>query len=781
MIKQPEKQRSSRFVKAVSFGMSVVLSVLIVLFYGLTDEEIGLIPLPGLLETIEAKTLDMRFRWRGERQAGDRVVIIAVDEKAEGELGRWQSSGRRWLAELIDILHGAGAKIIGFDVVLAEPGESAALAVVNELRNRYIDSVQADLSDHAAMFAYFEEAKNNHDYDQQLADAIRRAGNVVLGIYHFVGVKEAQHLSSQDHEASSQIIDRVKYKMIRYPKGAPKEPLRVMHSFGLEPNLPIFSEAAKSFGHFNAIKDEDGFLRKSPLVVEYQGGYYPSLSLEIVRAYLNPSLPPIIQALGREVGGNVDSIQLGNIRIPTDEEGRLLINYYGPGKTFPHYSISDVVLGKENISAEMFKDKIVLLGFTAAIYQDIHSNSFQVGSYPGVETHATIIENILQEDFITRPEATILIDMLILLILGVLLGFIFQRTHPVSGIWAGVLCLIGVFGIGYIAFAWWKIWLNITFPFIFITLDYLAVTSYKYFAEEKRKRAVKQAFQHYVSPAVVEQILNPFDRLHLGGERRVLTALFSDIRGFTSISEKMNPEELVRFLNEYLTAMTTIVLNYEGTVDKYMGDAIMAFYGAPLDQPDHAIRACRTAVDMITKLHELRIEWASRDLPHMNIGIGINSGEMNVGNMGSDERFDYTIMGDHVNLASRLEGINKQYGTNIAISEFTYGLIRNESFIVRELDSVKVKGRGEPVMIYELLAYGTLDQHMEALLKTFEEGLEAYKNRSWDEAIALFQEVLRIHIHSDDAPSKLYIQRCEEYKQNPPLEDWDGVYVMKTK
>ncbi len=782
MIKRPERQKSSRFVRRVSFGISVVLSIVVMLFYGLSRPEIGIMPKPGLLEIIEAKTLDMRFRWRGVQQPGARVVIIGVDEKAEGELGRWQSSGRRWLAELVDILHAAGAKVIGFDFVLVEPGESAGLTVADELKTRYVEQhTEGELAPHAEMLAYFDEVKNTHDYDRQLADAIQRSGNVVLGLYHFLDAKIAQHLTSEAQETFSRIINPVKYSMLRYPKGVPRDPLRVIHSFGGEVNLSIFSDAAKSFGHFNFVPDSDGFLRRATLLVEYKGNYYPSLSLEIVRAYLNPPLPPIIHALGREIGGNVNSIQIGNIFLPTDEEGRLLLNYYGPGKTFPHYSISDVILGRENISPEMFKDKIVLLGFTAAIYQDLHSTSFQIETYPGVETHATTIENILAQDFVTRPEATILIDMLILLILGVLLGFILQQTHPVSGILAGTICLAGVLGIGYVAFISWKVWLNITYPFIFIILDYLAVTSYKYIAEEKRKRQVKQAFQHYVSPTVVDKILNPFDALHLGGERKMLTALFSDIRGFTSISEKMTPDELVLFLNEYLTEMTKIVLEYEGTVDKYMGDAIMAFYGAPLDQPDHAARACKTAVDMMSRLHVLRTEWASRNLPYMDIGIGMNSGEMSVGNMGSEERFDYTIMGDNVNLASRLEGINKQYGTNIVISEFTYALIHNESFIVRELDSVKVKGKQEPVTIYELINYGSLDPQMESLLKAFNDGLAAYKDKRWDDAIALFQEVLHIHIHSDDGPAKLYIQRCEDYKQTPPPENWDGVFVMQTK
>jgi adenylate cyclase len=420
----------------------------------------------------------------------------------------------------------------------------------------------------------------------------------------------------------------------------------------------------------------------------------------------------------------------------------------------------------------------VLLGFTAAIYQDLHPTSFQSG-YPGVETHATVIANILDQDFLTRPGEILLFDLLFMFALSLMLGIVLPRTRPVSGALTAILCIAAIIGLAYYAFIGPKIWLNIIYPSLLVITSYVVLTSYKYFTEEKHKKEIKMAFQHYVAPAVVDQMLGQIDHLHLGGERKQMTALFSDIRGFTTISERMNPEELVRFLNEYLSAMTQIVLQYEGTVDKYMGDAIMAFYGAPLEQPDHAIRACRTAVDMIARLKELGTEWQTRSLPHMDIGIGINSGEMSVGNMGSEERFDYTIMGDNVNLASRLEGINKQYGTSIVISQFTYQLIQNQPFTVRELDSVRVKGKLEPVTIYELIGYGTTNSHMQQALEHFHDGLLAYKRRAWNQAIAQFQQALELR--PNDYPAHLYLQRCEEYQQTPPPKNWDGVYTMKTK
>ncbi|MCP4377855.1 MAG: adenylate/guanylate cyclase domain-containing protein, partial [bacterium] len=252
-----------------------------------------------------------------------------------------------------------------------------------------------------------------------------------------------------------------------------------------------------------------------------------------------------------------------------------------------------------------------------------------------------------------------------------------------------------------------------------------------------------------------------------------------DIRDFTGISEKMGPEALVQFLNEFFTMMTRTVLDYEGTVDKYMGDNIMAFFGAPIEQPDHAVRVCKTALDMLSHLQTLQGNWRTSGVPPIAIGVGINSGEMSVGNMGSEELFDYTIMGDSVNLGSRLEGTNKQYGTSIIISQFTYDLIQFETFIVRELDSVLVKGKTAPVTIYELLGYGEVEPQTQELISAFSQGVEAYRNRKWNQASASFQAALAIR--PEDLPSEMFVRRCEEYSRNPPPEDWDGVFTMHTK
>ncbi|MCX5843757.1 MAG: adenylate/guanylate cyclase domain-containing protein, partial [Deltaproteobacteria bacterium] len=295
----------------------------------------------------------------------------------------------------------------------------------------------------------------------------------------------------------------------------------------------------------------------------------------------------------------------------------------------------------------------------------------------------------------------------------------------------------------------------------------------------REKKKIRGAFQYYLTASVINEMLKDPAKLKLGGDKKDLTVLFSDIRGFTTIAENMKtPEELVHLLNEYLTAMTNVVFTYDGLLDKYMGDAIMAVFGAPLNQPDHPLRACKTALDMMDELKKLQIKWADEGRPVLTIGIGINSGDMVVGNMGSEMRFDYTVMGDSVNLGSRLEGINKEYGTNIVISESTHNAVKDILFC-RELDSVRVKGKNLPVKIYELLGEKKDAEKWEKAVGIFEEGLSKYRQCLWDEAIISFQRVLEIK--ADDAPAKLYIVRCQELKKNPPEEPWDGVFTMTKK
>ena len=608
------------------------------------------------------------------------------------------------------------------------------------------------------------------DTDAALAKAIKRAKNVTLGYFFLKSSKEAEHLSEKEIEAAAQNIENSRYQMIQGETSPDESALYNVTAYSAVTNLKLLSNAAENSGFFNAFPDTDGTIRWSPLVMRFQDNYYLPLSMSLLVQYLDW---PMVTLNMAKFG--IEGIKIGDINIPTDETGRMLVNYYGPGRTFSHYSISDIIKGK--LSPDTFKDKIVIVGATAIGIYDLRVTPYS-SVYPGVEIHATAIDNILHSNFLHRSSGTQLLDVCAIVFFGLLIGIVVPRVKAVQGMILSLVVLIAFVLINTFIFSRYNLWLNIIYPALTMIVIYLCITVYRYITEEREKKKIRGAFQYYLTASVINEMLKDPSKLKLGGDKKDLTVLFSDIRGFTTISEKLTPEDLVHLLNEYLTEMTNLVFKYDGLLDKYMGDAIMAVFGAPLDQPDHAVRACRTALGMMEELRKLQKKWADEGRPVLDIGIGINSGDMVVGNMGSDMRFDYTVMGDMVNLGSRLEGINKEYGTNIVISEYTYAVIK-DVFFCRELDSVRVKGKKLPVKIYELLGEKKDAEKWEKAVSLFEEGLSKYKQALWDEAIAAFRKVLEVK--KDDAPAKLYISRCEKLKKNPPEGPWDGVFTMTRK
>ena len=509
-----------------------------------------------------------------------------------------------------------------------------------------------------------------------------------------------------------------------------------------------------------------------PLILQGGEDPFPPLAISTVWHYLDK--PPLTVQVGHY---GVEGIQMGKRFIPTDENGRLLINYLGPPKTFPHFSIGDILSGK--LAKGLFTNKIVLVGTTATGTYDLKSTPLST-VFPGVEVHATVIDNILTQNFMTRPTWSRIYDLLAIITLGALLGVALPRL----GALPGLLLALGLF-MGYIGVARWlfvnlKVWLNIVYPLLVLAINYTVLTVYYYVTEERERKKIKGAFEHYVSPEVIDEITKHPEKLNLGGERRVLTVLFSDIQNSTAIAESMDSTKLVELLNEYLTAMTDIILQYGGTLDKYIGDGIMAFYGAPVVREDHAFMACYTAVGMAEELQKLRERWSVRNLPQIHARIGIHTGDVTVGNMGSAKRFDYTVMGDTVNLASRLEGLNKAYGTAILITEDTASVVE-KSFVLREIDMVQVVGRKRPIRLYELLAAtGTaLSKEQEEAFNAYAAGLEAYRQQSWDNALVLFNHSLALW--PKDGPSRTMVERCQIYQQAPPPEEWDGVFAHTHK
>jgi len=748
------RHRFRGVLSASPFKISLLVVFITVIFY--------LMNVP-FFNFMELKTLDLRFLSRGVMQPGPETVIAAIDEKSLTELGRWPWS-RVTIARLVNTLKVSGARAVGFDVVFAEPDEHSTLRQLRELR----DEVRQMGSVNPEIVTLLNDREKMADTDRMLAEAIERAGNVTLGYFFYTQERDISHLTKTDIEKNAAYIADSKFQIIKYlgrPAGAP-----VMGSYAVAPNIAPLSEVAENSGYFNAFPDVDGTNRWSPLVVKFGEDYYPSLSLAVLEQYMDWPMMSLIMA---EYG--VQGVMLGDIVIPTDEAGRIFINYLGPLRTFPHYSIADIVSGR--LDGSVLKDKIVLVGATATGIYDLRVTPFNA-VYPGVEIHATVIDNILHENFIRRPGWTALIDMLAIIVLGMIMVPVLSRVRAVVGlVFTLVLAAVYVLINRYV-FASYNLWLNLVYPTCSIVVVYVGITVFRYVTEEREKKKIRGTFQYYLSGPVIEEMLKDPSKLQLGGEKKDLTVLFSDIRGFTTISEKLSPEELVHLLNEYLTVMTDKVFEYGGLLDKYMGDAIMAVFGAPIDEPDHPERGCKTALGMMDELRKLQRKWEDTGQPILDIGIGINTGDMVVGNMGSEMRFDYTVMGDNVNLGSRLEGINKEYGTNIVISEYTYERIR-DTFFCRELDAVRVKGKILPVKIYELMGEKTDSGQWEDCVRIFEEGLECYKQGSWDAAISFFENVLAER--PDDHPSRMYIERCEYLRENPPEGKWDGVYTMTKK
>jgi len=560
-------------------------------------------------------------------------------------------------------------------------------------------------------------------------------------------------------------------------------------------------------GYFNAFLDSDGSIRKSGLVLRSGiNTYTPSIALKafLVANNYNGKIeiaynPKIRQ---KEIDSlSITSNETGNVvfNLPVDGRGRLAINYAGPRSMFPYISLADLLDSSEFLTysvrekdpktgkwttkdhqakkSEFLKDKLFILGATAIGIFDLRVTPFDE-NFPGAETHVNVLDNLMRRDFLRTDENEELYMMGSLLAIGLILTLALSHFGAITSftlasvLFAGTLLVdrYFLFGKGIVV--------TIILPLSLILILFIILISYKYFTEERGKKELRSTFQKYVSPSIVEEILSDPSKLELGGRKARVTIFFSDVRGFTSISEKLDPRALSDLLNSYLTPMTDLVFKNNGTLDKYMGDAIMAFFGAPLSYPDHAKYACRCALQHLKKLSELRKQYAAKGLPDIDIGIGLNTGDVSVGNMGSQTVRSYTVMGDAVNLASRLEGTNKQYGTHIIISEFTYEDIKSD-FVCREIDRVRVKGKAQPVKIYELIAEGRPTEELDKHLSLFNDGYRLYHSRMWNDALEKFNSSL--NVSPEDKVSRLYITRCQDYLSTPPPDDWDGVFVMKTK
>lgn len=574
-------------------------------------------------------------------------------------------------------------------------------------------------------------------------------------------------------------------------------------------NTPTIAGGTKHTGFFNAEQDSDGTIRSKSLLARTGNLYFPAISLKAFLVANNYNASPRLEYNNVAQEKEIVELDITNnetgesqMKIPVDVQGRMTINYAGKQKMFPYLSFADLMSDSDELEVlqrtfdpqtatwdtqpqprkvkrkEFMKDKIFVVGATATGIYDLRVTPFEE-NYPGAETHLNVIDNIIQKNFFrTLPDEKV---KMILVLAG--LGIILSVGLSYLGAAMGFLLAATLLGSIYLFDRYYifshGIIVTVVWPLFLTGALYVSLTFYRYLTEERGKKELRQTFQKYVSPAIVEEILAHPQNVELGGRKSHLTVFFSDVRGFTTISEKLDPRALSDLLNMYLTPMTDLVFKNRGTLDKYMGDAIMAFFGAPIAYPDHAKYACRCALQTLDKLFELQKEFERKGLPTIDIGIGLNTGDVSVGNMGSQTVRSYTVMGDAVNLASRLEGINKEYGTRIILSEMTYNEVK-DSFVCREVDWVRVKGKILPVKIYELIAEQKVPNPSVAeTLKWFKEGYESYHSKAWQKGLEAFSKAL--DINPTDEVSKLYIQRCQNYIVTPPPEGWDGVFVMKTK
>ncbi|MBI5048805.1 MAG: adenylate/guanylate cyclase domain-containing protein [Deltaproteobacteria bacterium] len=677
---------------------------------------------PPFINGIDQIASDARFKARGKVSPVTEVAIVAIDEKSVNELGRWPWS-RATMAKLVKGLE--PAKVVAFDIVFSEP----------ETKER----------------------------DRSLGDAVKKAGNIVMGYF----LREEAN-KAPDPEAMNQ-LDRSKIKLVKMIEEVDSIPVPELP--GIETNIPAVGKGAIGFGLFNIFPDEnDGVIRKSQLVFLYEGELYPSLALESLKHYLKGDIVLNIASYG------VDSLFINDKRLPVDEYGRFSLNFYGSGGTFPTYSAVDIIKGE--LPKEAIEGKIIFIGATEKGIYDLRVTPLDP-IYPGVEVHATVAGNVLEGRFLTYDNRVIALDIFLMIFLPIGLCLALTWVHRTFISLAIFLSFLSFHILtNFYLFSSYNIIPSAVYPFLSLFLAYLLAEAYRNIVVESKGRYLKKAFALMVSPELVSEILKDPDRLKLGGEKREITTLFSDIRGFTTLSEKLSPEELVAILNEYLSPMTNIVLEEGGTLNKYIGDAIMVLCNAPLDLSDHPKKGCIIALRWVKELEKLNQEWKEKGHPPLGIGVGVNTGDAVIGNMGGDLRFEYTAIGDTVNLASRLEGMNKVYGTVIIATESTQKLVQND-FLFRELDMVRVKGKEKPVAIYELMDVLPGDAVKVEIAVSFSQALSLYKSRRFEEAKAGFDAIL--HKFPKDGPANLYVQRCEDYLKAPPSPDWDGVYVAKTK
>lgn len=698
----------------------------------------GAIYLP-FLKNLERVIYDTSLRYNFPTDKDQNVVIANIDEKSIQALGRWPWR-RDVLAQMVNSLFDDyQIKALGFDMVFAEPSDNTPTEVLELLAN-------SDLNESDTFKSAYSQLKPQLNFDQQFANSLE-GRDVVLGIVF-------QQTANRNTNQLPLYI-----KKLEDPRNN-----SLVEAKSFVANMPEFHMHGTSGFFDNPLLDDDGVFRRVPVVQRFGKYVYPSLALQLARLGLGVEN---INLQLKEVNGHylIKQVVVGDHNVPVTENGALLVPYRGPEKSFPYYSIIDILT--EKIAPELLKDKVVLVGTDAAGLLDLRTTPF-AKSYPGVEVHANIVAGILDGRVLMEPEFMLKFQTVSILVCALVL-FILSQLRSVT-IQIGSLVTLVFVIVGLNQWYWQQGIVMPTAPLLFLVIGLFFIqVLINMFVESRHKHSIMKMFGQYVPPELVTEMSKEPDKYKLVNESKTLTVLFSDIRNFTSISENLSADELSELMNRYLTRMTQIIHQHNGTIDKYMGDAIMAFWGAPIDDKQHASNAAKAALAMLEALDDLNSEFFKKGWPEIKIGVGVNTDVMYVGNMGSQFRMAYTVMGDGVNLASRLEGLTKQYGVECLVGENTAEELKG--FYFQELDRVRVKGKTKPVAIFQLRS-----EHQHSLTN-FADFLTAYRDKNW----GLAESYCNDWKVQNSVLSNMYLSRINEYKSNPPEIGWDGTFSHQQK
>lgn len=684
-----------------------------------------------------------------DKERSDSIIIIDIDDKSLQSIGHWPWP-RDKIAAIVEKLFAHGTAVVTFDILFPEEEKNIAKTLLQRLHEKNITN--------PGVIKYLGAQVPHFDNDGKLANVIA-SHDVVLGEFF------SSSLPSSTGKLGKPILD------------SPATNLTVLRSDKFIGNISVLANAAKYSGFTTTAPDLDGIIRRSPLLIEHQGKLYPSLSLATVETYLMTNVTSLnLRSLdGKKIFLGMDIAK--NIYIPTDALGNILINYRGPARSFPYLSAMDLLEG--NFDSRLLEGKIAIIGSSAIGIGDLHSTPLEAVTYPGMEIHANIVASMLDNKMIASPIWMVGAERVLLTLLGIVVTVLAISSPALVFILLSILLLIMVSALNAILFA--KMGLIFPHPVLpYLQIIFLAIinSGWGYLFETRNRKKLHDIYGQYVSSTHIDKMLLSRDKHTLEGSTKLMTVLFADVRGFTSISEKLDAKDVKRFLNTLLTPLTEIIFLQRGTIDKYVGDMIMAFWNDPIDDPNHAANCVEAALKMQEKMAELTSTFTSQGIPDAALRIGINTGLMHVGDMGSSYRKAYTVLGDSVNLASRLEGVNKLYDTKILVSEATQQACAN--IVFRFIDSIYVKGKNSVTKIYEPIGtIGEISKTSLTELTGYQEAIELYLNRDWLHAKE--QLTLLTKTYPEVELYRLYLSRATQYHREPPPPNYDLAQHLTTK